>query len=315
MDARRFKNPMVAYTDGSFVDRKGGWGFVILQGNVPTIKAYGPCTKRSAIRNIGGEIEAAEKAIQKAIDIGADFIQLHHDYEGIGRWGDGDWQTNRDETTAYADFVRMARERIAIEFVKVKGHVGDKYNEMADRLAEMGVSATEAVYMMADGGNVEVGASETSQKHITFAEMLKAWRKDQKLTQAAAVKASGLSGFGKLERGEALKLAPSDLQALYQLISPKNMGFVGFLALWAGENNAVENVISASSKENTRNEIQIWCDSHKEYVWDLEDAADGSILSVEQISEYCQTKKIELPFSSKEFADYINQSLGLGVAS
>lgn len=315
MDASRFKNPMVAYTDGSFVDRKGGWGFVILQGNVPTIKAYGPCTKRSAIRNIGGEIEAAEKAIQKAIDIGADFIQLHHDYEGIGRWGDGDWQTNRDETTAYADFVRMARERIAIEFVKVKGHVGDKYNEMADRLAEMGISATEAVYMKADGGNVEVGASETSRKHIAFAEILKSWRQDQKLTQAAAVKASGLSGFGKLERGEALKLAPSDLRALYQLISPKNMGFVEFLALWAGENNAVENGISALSKENTRNEIQIWCDSHKEYVWDLEDAADGSILSVEQISEYCQTKKIELPFSSKEFADYINQSLGLGVAS
>lgn len=315
MDASRFKNPMVAYTDGSFVDRKGGWGFVILQGNVPTIKAYGPCTKRSAIRNIGGEIEAAEKAIQKAIDIGADFIQLHHDYEGIGRWGDGDWQTNRDETTAYADFVRMARERIAIEFVKVKGHVGDKYNEMADRLAEMGVSATEAVYMKADGGNVEVGASETFQIHITFAEMLKAWRKEQNLTQAAAVKASGLSGFGKLERGETLKLMPSDLRTLYQLISPKNMDFVGFLALWAGEEVSSESDMSTPNKKNTMNEIRVWCDSHKECIWDLEEAADGSVLSVEQISEYCQTKKIELPFSSNIFAAYINQSLELGARS
>ena len=37
---------------------------------------------------------------------------------------------------SYRDFVAEARKTIDISFVKVKAHAGNKYNEMADRLAK-----------------------------------------------------------------------------------------------------------------------------------------------------------------------------------
>lgn len=60
------------------------------KGNDVLVEAYGPCTKDESIRNIGGEIQAAENAIQLAIQLGADYICIHHDYEGVGQWGTGD---------------------------------------------------------------------------------------------------------------------------------------------------------------------------------------------------------------------------------
>ena len=109
-------------------------------------EAYGPCTKDKSIRNIGGEIQAAENAIHLAIQLGADYICIHHDYEGVGQWGTGSWSTNRKDTEAYANYVAQSRGTIAIEFCKVKGHSGDKYNNIADRLAGQGVTAQKDVY-------------------------------------------------------------------------------------------------------------------------------------------------------------------------
>ena len=139
--AKNYKYPVDAYTDGSFIYPNGGWGFVLKKGNDVLVEAYGPCTKDESIRNIGGEIQAAENAIHLAIQLGADYICIHHDYEGVGQWGTGRWSTNREDTEAYAKYVAQSRCVIAIEFCKVKGHSGDKYNNIADRLAGQGVTA------------------------------------------------------------------------------------------------------------------------------------------------------------------------------
>lgn len=142
---RDFGRPMIAYTDGSFADGRGGWGYVLIENGRPFLTAYGPCTKCVSIRNIGGEIEAAEEVIQKAIELGADYLRIFHDYEGIGRWGNDEWKAARPDTQSYLDFVKCAREKLTIEFVKVKGHQGDKYNEVADRLAYQGRLMNECV--------------------------------------------------------------------------------------------------------------------------------------------------------------------------
>ena len=144
--AKNYKYPVDAYTDGSFIYPSGGWGFILKKGNDVLVEAYGPCTKDKSIRNIGGEIQAAENAIHLAIQLGADYICIHHDYEGVGQWGTGSWSTNRKDTEAYANYVAQSRGTIAIEFCKVKGHSGDKYNNIADRLAGQGVTAQKDVY-------------------------------------------------------------------------------------------------------------------------------------------------------------------------
>ena len=87
------------------------------------------------MHNVAGEIKGAEAAMQDAIDHGIPKIAIYHDYEGIAKWCLGLWKTNKEGTKAYKAFYEEAKKKIAIRFVKVTGHSGDTYNEMADRLA------------------------------------------------------------------------------------------------------------------------------------------------------------------------------------
>lgn len=148
---KTYKMSLSAYTDGSFDGVLCGWGFVFMQGKDPLIQVYGPGTKDIALRNIGGEIEAAEEAIRKAVAFGADHLLVYHDYEGVGRWGDKEWKCNNPETEAYRDFVDQMRSKLDIEFVKVKGHTGDQYNEVADQLANAGRTASDICVKGGDG--------------------------------------------------------------------------------------------------------------------------------------------------------------------
>ena len=74
--------------------------------------------------------------MQYALDHGIPKIAIYHDYEGIAKWCLGLWKTNKEGTKAYKAFYEEARKEIEIRFVKVTGHSGDTYNEMADRLAK-----------------------------------------------------------------------------------------------------------------------------------------------------------------------------------
>lgn len=74
--------------------------------------------------------------MQYAIDNHIPRISIHHDYEGIAKWCQGLWRTNREGTKAYRAFYEEAKEKVEIKFVKVAGHSGDKYNDLADRLAK-----------------------------------------------------------------------------------------------------------------------------------------------------------------------------------
>ena len=58
----------------------------------------------------------------------------------IGAWADRRWKANNPLTQGYRDYVAEARKTIDIRFVKVKAHAGNKYNELADRLAKKALS-------------------------------------------------------------------------------------------------------------------------------------------------------------------------------
>lgn len=88
------------------------------------------------MNNVAGEIKGAEKAIRYCLDNKIKSITIYHDYEGISKWCTGEWQAKKDGTKAYKDFFDEASKSVDIHFVKVKGHSGDKYNEMADQLAK-----------------------------------------------------------------------------------------------------------------------------------------------------------------------------------
>ena len=63
-------------------------------------------------------------------------LTIYHDYEGISKWPLKQWAANKEGTKAYQEFYNNIKEYVDIKFVKVKGHSGDKYNDLADKLAK-----------------------------------------------------------------------------------------------------------------------------------------------------------------------------------
>ncbi len=129
-----------AYVDGSYVPAKAdsfAYGVVFLDANgIQT--ASGACKDPdlATMRNVAGEIRGAAYAMQYALEKGYRKLCIYHDYEGIARWCLGDWKTNREGTRAYKAYYDSIKDRLEVQFIKVKGHSGDTYNEMADQLAK-----------------------------------------------------------------------------------------------------------------------------------------------------------------------------------
>ena len=92
--------------------------------------------EQSKLRNVAGEIRGAVLAINFCHRNGIKKVTIYHDYEGVGKWGDNLWKANLPMTIRYKEFIVKARKEMEITFVKVEAHSGDKYNDMADKLAK-----------------------------------------------------------------------------------------------------------------------------------------------------------------------------------
>ena len=91
------------------------------------------------MRNVAGEIEAAKIAMNYCIDNNINNLILYFDYEGIEKWCLGLWKTNKEGTTKYKKFYDNIKDKLNVEFVKVKAHSGNKYNDEADKLAKKAI--------------------------------------------------------------------------------------------------------------------------------------------------------------------------------
>ncbi len=142
--ASEFPEGVVAYVDGSYDASSGRFscGVVIIEtdadGNSETteLKSAFDDAEAAAQRNVAGEIMGSKLAIDWCMANGVKSVEIYHDYEGIGAWADRRWKANNPLTQGYRDYVAEARKTLEIKFVKVKGHSGNKYNDMADKLAK-----------------------------------------------------------------------------------------------------------------------------------------------------------------------------------
>ena len=127
------------YVDGSYHagTKEFSYGMVVLiNGKEEKFSQKMSDPELAQMRNVAGEIKGSEAAMQYALDHKIPSIIIYHDYQGIASWCNGDWKANKAGTIAYRDFYRKAKERVHIEFRKVKGHSNDKYNDMVDELAK-----------------------------------------------------------------------------------------------------------------------------------------------------------------------------------
>ena len=133
------ENAVEIYVDGSYhaATKEFSYGMVVLvDGKEEKFSQKMTDPELAQMRNVAGEIKGSEAAMQYALDHKIPSIIIYHDYQGIASWCNGDWKANKAGTIAYRDFYRKAKQKVNIEFRKVKGHSNDKYNDMVDKLAK-----------------------------------------------------------------------------------------------------------------------------------------------------------------------------------
>lgn len=133
------KTDAIAYVDGSYdsATNQFSCGVVLFyNGKEEHFSELFNDESLAEMNNVAGEIKGSEKAIKYCIDNEIRSLTIYHDYEGISKWCTGEWQAKKDGTKAYKKFYEEASKIVDIYFVKVKGHSGDKYNDVADQLAK-----------------------------------------------------------------------------------------------------------------------------------------------------------------------------------
>ena len=143
---------VVAYVDGSYniTTKEFSYGMIILMPDGRELKYAEKYSDKelASMRNVAGEIKGSEAAMRFAVAKGLDSITIYHDYEGISRWCLGQWKTNKEGTKAYKAYYDSIKDKLNVEFVKVKGHSNDKYNDIADELAKQAVGVCGEIHQL-----------------------------------------------------------------------------------------------------------------------------------------------------------------------
>ena len=133
-----FKLPS-AFIDGSYDEKTENYSFggcLFLEGKIYYFKKKYFKDEYSPFRNVAGEIKGAGYIINYAINHKIKELNLYYDYNGIEKWYNGEWKANSPIAIEYVQFAEMAKQKIKINFFKIKSHTNNKYNDLADKLAK-----------------------------------------------------------------------------------------------------------------------------------------------------------------------------------
>lgn len=133
---------VIFYVDGSYKDDRAGYGLVVVKDG-RCIGEYADnisCnTEGFSSRNVIGELHASILATKIARRFNIKEIGIAYDYVGIEHWAKGDWKCNLSLTKQYKSTMQeFFKDGFKVNFIKIKAHTGDEFNEMADRLAKRG---------------------------------------------------------------------------------------------------------------------------------------------------------------------------------
>lgn len=129
------------YVDGSFnsVSEKYSYAFVAIKNDIVVYIENGVAkdSSKKKLRQIAGELEAAERAAAYGFGCGEKKIVIIHDYAGIYHHASGTWERKDQSSVDYYNKMNeYLKSGMEIIFVKAEGHSGDIFNELADSFAK-----------------------------------------------------------------------------------------------------------------------------------------------------------------------------------
>lgn len=129
----------IAYIDGSYdndLRRYGFGGVLIIDNNEYKFKKGYSEDEYIEYRNVAGEIKGAAYIINYCLKNNIFELDLYYDYIGIEKWYKGLWKANTLIAKNYVNFSNNVKNKIKVNFYKVKSHSNNKYNDLADKLAK-----------------------------------------------------------------------------------------------------------------------------------------------------------------------------------
>lgn len=128
------------FVDGSYNPAKkiAAYGLVIVKNNKAFLKDFSayPYTDVTASFNVGAELLGAKRAVELALANDIKKLIIYYDYTGIEKFATNTWKAKTTQTIEYQSFMQRYMNLINISFIKIKSHSGNKFNDMADKLAK-----------------------------------------------------------------------------------------------------------------------------------------------------------------------------------
>lgn len=165
------ENCLHIYVDGSYnsASRKFSYGVVAVYNDIVEYihGGSGKNDKDNNIRQIAGELKAAVEGVEYALKNGHKKVVVFHDYEGICHHATGFWQRKDKSSKDYYEKMNSLMDKgIEIQFVQVKSHQEDLFNEMADTICkkELGIDNDKILEKHLSNNQILVKSQDIKQK-------------------------------------------------------------------------------------------------------------------------------------------------------
>ncbi|MGM9533831.1 MAG: viroplasmin family protein [Intestinibacter sp.] len=165
------ENCLHIYVDGSYnsASRKFSYGVVAVYNDIVEYihGGSGKNDKDNNIRQIAGELKAAVEGVEYALKEGHKKVVVFHDYEGICHHATGFWQRKDKSSKDYYEKMNsLMNKGIEIQFVQVKSHQEDLFNEMADTICkkELGIDNDKILEKHLSNNQILVKSQDIKQK-------------------------------------------------------------------------------------------------------------------------------------------------------
>lgn len=166
----------IAYVDGSFNPETNEYAYGVVlffDGGEERFAEKFSNDEMASMHNVAGEIKGSMRVMRFCIENNIKSVDVFYDYEGIEKWCTGAWQPKKPGTKDYKKYYNSVKDKVAVNFVKVKSHSGDTYNDIADSLAKAALGLDEIVNTISTRDNGVIANGIKQEDLLQVIELLK----------------------------------------------------------------------------------------------------------------------------------------------